>query len=100
MTCCWRVIAGGVVVAVRVHPKSRRPGLHGVKPAADGPRLHVAVSEAAENGAANRAVCAVLARALGVPPSAVSVRTGTASRLKQLHVSGDPAVVCAGLSPL
>lgn len=89
-----------MVVAVRVHPKSRRPGLHGVKPAADGPRLHIAVSEAAESGRANRAACALLAGALGVPPSDVSVRTGAASRLKQLQVSGDPAVLCAGLSPL
>ena len=100
MTCCWRVVAGGVVVAARVHPKSRRPGLHGVKPGADGPRLHIAVTEAAEHGGATRAACALLARALGVAPSLVSVRSGAASRLKQLHVSGEPASLCARLSRL
>lgn len=85
---------------MKVQPKSRWPGLHGVKPGADGPRLHIAVSEAAEHGRANSAACALLARALGVAPSVVSVRIGAASRLKQLHVRGDPAVLCARLHAL
>lgn len=71
-----------------------------MKPAADGPRLHIGVSEAAEHGGANRAACAFLARALGVAPSVVSVRSGAASRLKQLHVSGEPARLCARLSTI
>jgi uncharacterized protein YggU (UPF0235/DUF167 family) len=89
-----------VVVAARVQPKSRRPGLHGVKPGADGPRLQIAVSEAAEHGGANRAACLLLARALGVAPSVVSVRSGAASRLKQLQVTGEPAVLSARLQAL
>jgi len=89
-----------VVVAARVQPKSRRPGLHGVEPGADGPRLQIAVSEAAEHGNANRAACALLARALGVAPSVVSVRSGAASRLKQLHIAGEPAVLSARLQAL
>jgi hypothetical protein len=89
-----------VVVAARVQPKSRRPGLHGVKPAADGARLHIAVSEAAEHGSANRAACAMLARALGVASSVVAVRSGAASRLKQIHVGGEPGLLCARLSAL
>jgi len=100
VTCCWRVVAGGVVVAARVQPKSRRPGLHGVDLGADGARLHIAVSEPAERGSANRAACVLLARALGVAPSVVSVRSGTASRLKQLHVAGEPAVLAARLQAL
>jgi len=85
---------------VKVHPKSRRPGLRGVQPSADGPRLHIAVTEAAEHGSANRAGCVLLARALGVAPSVVSVRSGAASRLKQLHVAGEPAVLSARLQAL
>jgi len=85
---------------VTVHPKSRRPGLHGLKPDADGSRLHIAVSEAAERGSANRAACVLLARALGVAPTLVSVRSGAASRLKQLHVAGEPAVLSARLQAL
>ena len=100
MTCCWRVVAGGVVVAVRVQPKSRRPGLRGVQPGAEGARLNIAVSEAAERGSANRAACMLLARALGVAPTLVSVRSGAASRLKQLHIAGEPAVLSARLQAL
>jgi uncharacterized protein len=85
---------------VVVHPKSHRPGLQGVKPGVDGPHLHIAVSEAAEHGGANRAVCALLARALGVAPSFVSVRSGAASRVKRLHVSGEPSSLCDRLSAL
>jgi uncharacterized protein len=98
--CCWRVVAGGVVIAARVHPKSRRPGLQGVKPGVDGPRLHIAVSEAAEYGGANRAACALLAQALGVAASVVGVQSGAAARLKQIHVSGEPGTLCARLSAL
>ena len=96
----WTLQNDGISVAVKVQPKSHRPGLHGVKSGADGPRLHIAVSEAAERGRANRAACALLAGALGVAPSVVSVRSGAASRLKQLHVSGEAAALCARLHAL
>ena len=55
----------GVAVAVKVQPKSRRPGLQGLAPSADGERLRIGVTEAAEDGRANRAACAALAGALG-----------------------------------
>ena len=61
----WRPLPDGVAVAVKVQPKSRRPGLHGAAPAADGERLRIGVTEAAEGGRANRAACAALAAALG-----------------------------------
>jgi uncharacterized protein len=100
MICCWRIVAGAVVVAASVHPNSRRPGLHGVKPGADGPRLHIAVSDAAEHGDANRAACALLAQALGVASSDVCVRRGAASRRKQIHLDGEPGMLCARLMAL
>ena len=46
----WRAEDGAVLVRVKVQPKSRRPGLSGVKPAADGPRLQIGVTEAPEDG--------------------------------------------------
>ncbi|MBX6746110.1 MAG: DUF167 domain-containing protein, partial [Acetobacteraceae bacterium] len=69
----WRAGPDGVSVRVKVQPRARRPGLQGVVPSADGPRLKVAVTEAPEDGRANRAVCATLAKALGIAPSAVQV---------------------------
>lgn len=100
MTQFWQALPDGVSVAVKVQPKSRRPGLHGTAPAADGQRLRIGVTEAPEDGRANRAACVALARALGVAPSAVQVTAGAANREKRLHVSGDPAALAARLEGL
>ena len=72
---------------MKVQPKSRRPGVGGLAP--DG-ALRVAVTEAPEDGRANRAVCAALAEALGVPGSAVGVTHGMTARAKTIRVAGDP----------
>jgi hypothetical protein len=96
----WRALADGVAVAVKVQPKSRHPGLHGAAPAADGDRLRIGVTEAAEGGRANRAACATLAVALGLPQSAVHVAAGATSREKTLHVSGNPTDLGARLAAL
>jgi hypothetical protein len=76
---------------VRVQPKSRRPAIGGRAP--DGLALRVAVAEAPEDGRANRAVCEAVARALGLPPSAVQVIRGATSRSKLLRLAGDPAIL-------
>jgi len=96
----WRPLPDGVAVAVRVQPKSRRPGLHGSAPAADGERLRIGVTDPAEAGRANRAACAALADALGLAQSAVRLTTGATSREKTLHVAGDPAELGAKLAAL
>ncbi len=96
----WRVLNDGVSVAVKVHPRSRRPGLHGGAASASGDRLRVAVSEAPEDGRANRAVCEAVANALDVAPSAVSVASGAAHREKLLHITGDSAVLSSRLAAL
>jgi uncharacterized protein YggU (UPF0235/DUF167 family) len=90
----------GVAVAVKVQPKSRRPGLHGASPGAEGERLRIGVTEAAEGGRANRAACAALAAALGVAQSAVRLHAGAASRQKTFHITGDPAELGAKLAAL
>jgi uncharacterized protein YggU (UPF0235/DUF167 family) len=96
----WHPVADGVTVAVKVQPKSRRPGLHGAGTSADGERLRIGVTAAAEGGRANRAACAALAAALDLAPSAVRLLLGAGSREKTLHVAGDPAVLAAKLAAL
>ena len=96
----WRAASGGVTVMVKVQPNSRKPGLQGTAPSADGERLRIGVTEAPEDGRANRAVCAMLGRVLDVPASAVSVVTGATSREKRLLVTGDPVVLGARLEAL
>lgn len=96
----WRAAPDGVSVMVKVQPKSRRPGLGGAVASADGPRLRIGVSEAAEDGRANRAVCALLARALDVPQSAVQVAVGASSREKLIRIAGEPAALAVRLAQL
>jgi uncharacterized protein len=100
LTRFWRALPDGVAVAVKVQPKSRRPGLHGAAASADGERLRIGVTEAAEAGRANRAACATLAEALGLAPSAVRLTVGATSREKTLHVAGDPDDLAARLATL
>jgi uncharacterized protein YggU (UPF0235/DUF167 family) len=96
----WRELPDGVAVAVKVQPKSRRPGVQGSAPSAGGERLRIGVSEPAEDGRANRAACTVLAVALEVAPSAVSVSIGATSREKTLRVTGDVAALGSKLDAL
>lgn len=96
----WQTAADGVRVAVKVQPKSRRPGVQGVAPDAEGVRLKIGVAEPAEDGRANRAACAVLAAALGVPARDVDVVQGATSRMKTLHAAGDTAAMTARLASL
>jgi uncharacterized protein len=96
----WRELPNGVAVAVRVQPKSRRPGVQGTAPSTDGERLRIGVSEPAEDGRANRAACTVLAAALEVAPSSVSVSAGATSREKTLRVTGDATALRTRLDAL
>lgn len=100
MSCFWWPLPDAIGVAVKVQPKSRRPGLRGRAPSADGDRLRIGVAEPAEGGRANRAACAALADALGLPPSAVTVTAGATSREKTLRVAGDPDALGARLAGL
>ena len=93
----WREALGGVTVMVKMQPKARQPGLRGERPSASGPRLGIAVTEAAENGKANRAVCATLAEALNIAQSSVQIVSGASSREKLLAVTGDPATLAEKL---
>ncbi|MBI2322314.1 MAG: DUF167 domain-containing protein [Chloroflexi bacterium] len=71
-------------LTVRVAPGARQERL---ALDADG-TLRIAVRARAVEGQANRAVCAALAGWLGVPPSAVALVRGAASRLKVVQIVG------------
>jgi uncharacterized protein YggU (UPF0235/DUF167 family) len=53
-----------------------------------------------EKGAANAALEKLLAKALGLPASTVSVVAGGTSRLKTVRVPGDPASLAAAVERL
>jgi uncharacterized protein len=75
---------GGVRIALKVVPGSRRDQIVGPL----GDRLKVKVSAPPEDGKANRAVCRLLAEALGVSERDVEVVAGHASPEKIVRVMG------------
>ena len=77
----------GTLFWVRVVPGASRESVVGWQ--ADG-RLKVRVSTPAERGRANKALLKILAGALGVRPSALSLMSGAASREKRIRVDGIP----------
>jgi uncharacterized protein (TIGR00251 family) len=85
--------ASGLVLAVKAQPKASRDAVVGVMATADGQALKVTVTAAPEDGKANAAVAAVIAKRFGVAKSAVSVVTGATGRRKLLHIAGDPAAL-------
>ena len=91
----------GIDLYVRLTPKAALDRIDGIETAADG-RSHVKVRVRAipENGAANQALERMMAKAVGVPVSAVSVVAGGTSRLKTLRVVGDAAELVERLQTL
>jgi uncharacterized protein (TIGR00251 family) len=73
------------VIAVRVTPRSSKPGIGGWRTGADGrEELEVRVAEAPADGAANAAVTRLLAKALGVSRSEVTIISGETGRHKRI----------------
>jgi uncharacterized protein YggU (UPF0235/DUF167 family) len=82
-------VATDAVLTVRVTPKGGRDGIDGWARDADGrPMLKVRVSAAPADGAANAAVTALVAKALGLPRSRVRIAAGETSRVKRLQIDG------------
>jgi uncharacterized protein YggU (UPF0235/DUF167 family) len=62
--------------------------------------LRVRVKSVPDKGKANAAVMSLLAKALGVPKSMVSVTSGETARLKTILVTGDAAALAAQVEAL
>ena len=79
----------GVILAVRLNPKSSRDEIAGMEDHGGACMLKARVRAIPEAGRANAALETLIARWIGVPPSTVSVAHGGKSRLKQVVVAGD-----------
>ncbi len=79
----------GVIIPVRLTPKSNRDEVAGVEDQGGESVLKARVRAVPEAGRANSALETLIAKWLGVPPSTVSVAHGGKSRLKQVAVAGD-----------
>jgi uncharacterized protein YggU (UPF0235/DUF167 family) len=85
----WRETEGGVELAVRLTPRGGTARIEGVADRDGQPVLKVRVSAAPVDGAANDALVALLARAVNLPRSAVTLVAGERARLKRLRLAGD-----------
>jgi uncharacterized protein YggU (UPF0235/DUF167 family) len=95
------VDADGVVLAVRLTPRGGRDAFDGVEQLADGrPILKVRVRAAPSAGAANSALTALIAAALGVARGDVSLVAGAGARLKRVRIDGDGRALAAVLERL
>jgi len=62
--------------------------------------LRMRVKAVPDKGKANAAVIALLAKALGVPKSSVTLVSGDTARLKTIQIEGDPTTLAAGVDRL
>lgn len=78
-------------LAVRLTPNAGRDIIEGVETAAnDAVFVKIRVTAVPEDGKANKALIKLLATALRVPKSSISIISGETARKKILRIDGDP----------
>ncbi|MER9919722.1 MULTISPECIES: DUF167 family protein [unclassified Mesorhizobium] len=101
MNAPFRLRADGIDLFIRLTPKSSVDRLEGAEVSADGrSHLKARVRAVPENGAANAALERLVATALGVPASVVSVIAGGTARLKTVRVVGEPSTLVKSIEAL
>lgn len=89
---CYRLEPGAIVVTVRLTPHAARDAIEGLGRLADGQAVaHARVRALPEDGAANTALIALLAKAFRRPKSSVELVSGQTARVKQVRIAGHPA---------
>ena len=88
-----RRVAAGIMLPVRLTPKSSRDEIGGIAAFGGEAVLKARVRALPEDGRANEALAKLIARWLKLPPSCVSVAQGGKSRMKQVLVEGDAATL-------
>lgn len=98
---CYRLTATGATLRVRVTPNAGADRIEGTEIRDDGEAvLRLRVSAVPDRGKANAAVTALVAKALGLPKSAVALVSGETARLKTLAIAGDPTTLAESLDRL
>jgi uncharacterized protein (TIGR00251 family) len=97
----FRRTGNGLRLSVRVTPGASRTEVAGLKADAQGrTALSVRLAAPPVDGAANKALIAFLAKALGVRKADITIRSGETSRSKTLDVAGEPGDLVAHLKGL
>ena len=87
----WAVTDRGLTecslqLRLRLTPKSSRDAIEGLTTAPEGLAIKARVHAVPENGAANKALIAVVAKWLSLPKSNISLSSGAKSRTKLLSI--------------
>ena len=97
----WTIAPDGLTVAVRLTPKGGRDSIDGLETLADGSTvLKARVRAAPHEGAANEALCRLLAKAVGVPPRNVEIAGGATSRIKRVKIVGETSTLASALEKI
>ncbi|MFQ5567231.1 MAG: DUF167 family protein [Paracoccaceae bacterium] len=97
----WSRTATGLRLTVRLTPRGGRDALGGIGEIEPGaPLLLARVASPPVDGAANAALVRLVAKALGVAKSAVTLVSGETARIKTLEIAGDPAALERALEAL
>lgn len=91
----WTCLRDGLILRVRVTPKSSKDMVEGLEASAQGPALKVRVRAVPDKGAANTAVIETVADWLGVAKSTITLVAGSTARIKSLAIAGDGAALAA-----
>ena len=93
--------ADGIVLTVRLTPRGGRDAIDGIETDAAGRAMIKArVAAPADDGAANAALLALLAKRLDLPKRAVTLDGGATRRVKRVRISGDAAALAARVALL
>ena len=97
----YRITPEGLALRVRVTPNAGADRIECIETRSDGETvLRLRVTAVPDKGKANAAVIALLAKALGVPKSAIELAAGETARLKTLSIKGDSPNLAARLDAL
>jgi hypothetical protein len=97
----WVPRQDGVDLRLRLQPGASKDGIGEIVTLADGRQvLAASVRAVPEKGRANKALCRMVAKALGVAAGRVSVASGQKDRVKTLHIEGETADLVAGARAL
>lgn len=94
----WSVTPDGLLLLVRLTPRGGRDDIDGVETLSDGRQvLKARVRAVPAEGEANAALLALLAKALALPRSQLSLVAGATARMKTVLARGDSQVLLATL---
>lgn len=95
----WTIGLSGLSLRLRVTPRGGADALEGIAMLSDGrPVVLARVRALPADGAANAAIEALVAAALGVPKRDVRVAAGRTQRTKTVEIDGDGATLASAIA--